>query len=355
MVKVKEKRRHREAAQKAWKTIRSQKRKTGAFKTGKITTFALQENKPPATELPVAKEKLECHWTGNRIVVPFDKSPPDISCGRFWELRWAYGCPFNCSYCYLRGTMRGKMKPQFVRTELVLQALDDAFAKITNPIIFNSGELSDSLMNPPLMEPIVDKFEEQNLHKIYLLTKCGMKNINFLINKSRKQVICGWSINAKEVAEKWETGAAIPEDRIHAATLASDYDYDTRIRIDPIFPIDDWKKKYSDLIDLIFSNFTPSKIILGTPRGLWKTIHYAKEANADIEWVDFFGEDSSWGKKLVFKQRKEIYEFFLEKLLAAGYPRANISMCKETIELWKALELNAVSGSCNCYGSQALK
>ena len=38
------------------------------------------------------------------------KIPPteinDIVCPHFLELKWAYGCPFNCAYCYLQGTLR---------------------------------------------------------------------------------------------------------------------------------------------------------------------------------------------------------------------------------------------------------
>jgi DNA repair photolyase len=243
------------------------------------------------------------------------------------------------------------MKPQYVRTELVLQALDEAFAKIKTPAIFNSGELSDSLMNPTLMKPIVDKFEEQKTHKIYLLSKCGTQNIAFLTDVSREQVICGWSINAPEVARLWEKGSAPPEDRIEAATLVSNAGYDTRIRIDPIFPIKDWKMHYDNLLNCILSKFTPNRIILGTPRGLWKTIKFAKEAGADIEWTKFFAEDTSWGKKLALEQRKQIYEFFYGELNSSGYPKNKISVCKETLEMWEALKLGNSPRICHCYNS----
>jgi spore photoproduct lyase len=351
MGNIKEKKKHREAALKAWKTIRTEKRKKAAKSTAKIADLISPERieKIKHPELISFKEELGLEWRGNRIVVPFEKTPPNIGCGMFWELRWAYGCPFDCSYCFLRGTMRGKMKPQFVRTELVLKAIDEAFSKIKNPSIFNSGELSDSLMNPQLMKPIVDKFEEQKLHKIYLLSKCGTQNISFLTDLSRKQVICGWSINVPEAAKQWEKSAAPPEDRIEAASLVSKVGYDTRIRIDPIFPIKDWKTKYADLLDQVLSHFTPNRIILGTPRGLWKTIQYAREANADLEWVRFFAEDSSWGKKLAFEQRKDIYDFFFSRLELGGYPRSQISLCKETPDIWKALGMNFTSGLCNCY------
>ena len=356
MVRLSEKAKHKEAALKAWKTIRSEKRDKASRDTAKLISFISPEKVERIIhpEAAILREETSGEWKGNRIVVPFDKTPPDIGCGKFWELRWAYGCPYDCSYCYLRGTMRGRMKPQFVRTELVLQALDEAFVNIKTPAIFNSGELSDSLMNPQLMKPIVDKFEQQQKHKVYLLSKCGFQNVGFLIEQPRKQVICGWSINATEIAKRWERSAASPEHRIEAAALVKEAGYDTRIRIDPIFPIKEWQTHYGDLITRIFERLTPDRIILGTPRGLWKTIKYAKEANADVDWVQFFAEDSSWGKKLGFKQRMEIYKFFYDRMKSEGYSQSKLSLCKETLEMWKALQLNTVANMCNCYSPKLL-
>jgi DNA repair photolyase len=353
MANLNEKKKHQNAAKKAWKTIRADKRKKAAMSTEKITRYITPEQinkiKHPdlADKLPLLSNQSD--WNGNRIIVPFTKTPSDIACGRFWEVRWAYGCPLNCSYCFLRGTMRGRMKPQYVRTELVLEALDEAFCRINVPTIFNSGELADSLMNPPMMEPIVNKFEEQNKHKIYLLSKFGSANVGFLTNKPRKQVICGWSINAPHIAGQWEKTAPSPLDRIEAAYLVKSAGFDTRVRLDPIFPVQNWRQHYGELVDKIFEKFTPNKVILGTPRGLWKTLEYARIANVNIDWIKFFSEDSGWGKKLAFQERKEIYEFMYDKLRSCGYNKSNISMCKETPVMWKELGLTYTYG-CNCYG-----
>ena len=354
MVNTDEKTKHRKAAIKAWQTIRAKKRQKAATSSEKITKFINPEviERIRHPELVKSIETEEVIWKGNRIVVPFDKTPADIACGKFWEIRWAYGCPLNCSYCYLRGTMRGRMKPQYVRTELVLQALDEAFEKIKRPSIFNTGELADSLMNPQLMLPIIDKFEEQENHQVYLLSKFGTSNVDFLTSKLRKQVICGWSINTPMVAKKWEKTAAFPQDRIEAASLVKKVGYDTRIRIDPIFPINNWQIHYGELINAILDKFTPDRIILGTPRGLWKTIKYAREANADMEWIRFFVEDTSWGKKIAFDQRVQIYEFFYDKLESCGYPKSKISLCKETTDMWKTLNLKPFPKVCNCYGAK---
>lgn len=357
MTILENKEKHRKAALKAWKTIKKRKRERAARNTQRILKFV----EPEKIHNIRHPESIDFHghvehaWKGNRIIMPFDKTPLDICCGRFWELRWAYGCPLNCSYCFLRGTTRGRMKPQFVRVEHVLEALDEAFLNISTPSIFNAGELSDALMNPKIMVQIIDKFEKQYKHKIYLLTKFGVRNIQFLLDKPRKQVICAWSINAPIVARKWEKSAPPPSERIEAAKLASMAGYDTRVRIDPIFPVRDWMLHYGNLVDKMLESFTPERIILGTPRGLWKTIKYAREAGVDMSWTWCFKEDTSWGKKLAFEQRKEIYQFLFDKLDFSGYPLSKVSICKETVEMLNDLGLHYTPKLCNCYGATAIR
>ena len=348
-----ERRKHREAALKAWETIRRKHREKRVEGVEKLTNFIDVEKIGKITHPEVSPEKIEDSWPGNGVIKLFKKTPEDIACGPFWEIRWAYGCPLNCSYCYLRGTMRGRMKQSYVRIEETTRCIKEAFQQIIEPQIFNSGELCDSLMNPPLMVKIVDLFEEQTKHKIFLLSKFGTKNIGFLLEKPRKQVICGWSINSEPVALKWESAAAKPSDRIEAASLVWESGYDTRIRIDPIFPIENWEKHYGKILEDVFSSFWPNRIILGTPRGLWKTINYAKKAGVDMSWTNFFEENTSWGKKLSFESRKDIYTFFYDKIESLSYPLQRVSMCKETTEMWNELGLKYVPKTCNCYGKAA--
>jgi spore photoproduct lyase len=352
--KIQIKNRQRKAAYKAWATIRNKTREKASINSQKIERYFRLSQISTIKHPEIQNEStLKITSYGKGIVSLFDKTPQDIACGRFWEVRWAYGCPLDCNYCYLRGTMRGKMNPSPLKTEHVFKAIEEAFSKITIPSIFNTGELSDSLMYPSLMEKIVDKFEEQDKHKVALLSKMGIRNIDFLLKKSRKQTICAWSVNATEVSKRWEKAAVPPDERIQAAKMVSEVGYDTRIRIDPIFPIFEWKKHYEKIIEKIFSALEPKRIILGTPRGLWKTIKYAREANIDMTWENYFNEDSGWGKKLAFKQRKEIYQFFYDKLNSAGYDSNKISMCKETNNMWASLDKNHTELTCNCYGPNA--
>lgn len=360
MTDSKEKEKRREAALKAWRTIRRKEAEKIAKSSRKILDFIT----PKAIASIVHPEvvlKKPIHIPprteySHGIVKLFAKTPADIACGPFWELRWAFGCPFDCSYCYLRGTNRGNMKPRFVKIQHILNALNEVFNdpyfNNGKPALFNSGELSDSLMNPSLMSEIVDKFGEQQKHKLVLLSKAGVNNVKFLLNKPdhvRKQVICAWSINAVEVAKKWERAAAPPEQRIQAAKTVYEAGYEVRVRIDPIFPIEDWKTCYQDILYRIFSEIEPTKIILGTPRGLKKTIYYARKAGVDMSWTKFFKEDTSWGKKLPFELRKTIYEWFIDKLDMLGYSKDRISICKETVLMLEELGIAYERGTCNCY------
>jgi len=352
--KKKGKLKYRQAAYKAWKTIKRKKFETAARTTKRIEEFISPEKvgaiKHPETPLST-KERTKY---GKGIICQFEKTPAKIACGKFWELRWAFGCPLNCAYCYLRGTNRGNMKPRYVNLEHVLKALDDAFndPKFNDgePTLFNSGELCDSLMNPAIMAEIADKFEEQGRHKLVLVTKFGPRNATFLVEKLRKNTLCIWSINAVEAARLWETTAPHPEERIKAASMVNEAGYEVRVRIDPIFPIYEWKECYADIVYKILSSFEPARIILGTPRGLWKTIFYAQKAGVDMSWSKFFDKvETGWGKKLPFALRKEIYEFVYDRLTAMGFDKSNISICKETRDLLDAMKLNYKPLTCQCY------
>jgi len=50
------------------------------------------------------KRKLVSHVNDGSIITRFDKTPlpqkaTDVVCPHFLELKWAYGCPFDCSWC----------------------------------------------------------------------------------------------------------------------------------------------------------------------------------------------------------------------------------------------------------------
>ena len=288
------------------------------------------------------------------IIRYFEKTPKDICCPHFYELNWAYGCRFNCAYCYLQGTLRGNVEPRYKPLKDVISTLDAVFNHplMVKPSVFNSGELTDSLVFPSIMEKISDKFEEQDKHRLLILTKSS--NIQFLLDKIRKNTIVSFSVNAPMVSGKWEKGAAPPEKRIAAVEKLCKKDYDVRARIDPIFPIANWKKAYGKLVEDLVSKSKITRITLGTPRGLAKTRIYSK----DLSWWKFAFEENpieetGWGKKLASSLRKEIYSHMIDTLKDKDF-NGSIALCKETDKMWEELGIKVGSYpdwkycKCNC-------
>jgi spore photoproduct lyase len=281
------------------------------------------------------------------IIKRFDKTllpekPTDVVCPHFLELKWAYGCPYDCSWCYLKGTFRfhnGKIMPGFKVKDFnkIKLHVEEFLDKVDEPEILNTGELADSLMyengNLPFSKFIIPMFEKQKKHKILFVTKSDRIK-NLLEINSHNQVIISFSLNAIPVAERWEKGAPGIINRIESATKLSKKNYKIRIRIDPMVPVESWQKYYKKLIDLIFLNFIPERITLGSLRGLQSTLNSTK----DNTWKKYLKETSGWGKKIDFETRLRMYLYIIG-YLKKKYKYNKISLCKETKAMWQALKL----------------
>ena len=288
------------------------------------------------------------------IIKRFDKTPlpvkaTSVICPHFLELKWAYGCPFDCAWCYLKGTFRFRpegMKPVIKDLEKVELHTRRFLEEVATPEILNTGEIADSLMgeslSPPFSKFIISMFEEQNLHKVLFVTKSD--NIRHLLEiNPHNQAIMSFSLNADEVAERWEGSTPSVDRRIEAGTRLSQAGYEVRIRIDPIVPIPDWERQYTILIDQIFTNFIPSRITLGSLRGLQSTIN----GSSDRSWLQYLSENSNWGKRVDFKTRYEIYATIINQL-KKKYDYEEGSLCKETLAMWGMLGMDYRKIKCNC-------
>ena len=280
---------------------------------------------------------------------PFPERPTDVVCPHFLELKWAYGCYFDCAWCYLKGTFRFRpegITPAFKDYEKIKKHVEVFLNNVKTPELLNTGEIADSLMgehlNPPFSKFIIEMFEKQNIHKVLFVTKsANIKNILKL--QSAKQAIFSFSVNAMPVAQKWEKKTPSPLKRIEAAKKLYEKGLTVRIRIDPMVPIEDWEKYYKELIDIIFSNFIPERITLGSLRGLQSTINGV----TDKSWIKYLKEWSNWGRKIDFETRYKMY-FTLIKYLENKYGYKNVALCKETIEMWNKLEMDWKNIKCNC-------
>ena len=289
------------------------------------------------------------------IITRFEKTPiptrsTDVVCPHFLELKWATGCPFDCAWCYLKGTLRfrpQKSKPYVKDYERIGQHVR-SFLENANGCeeVLNTGELADSLMweknGNPFSKFILSLFQGQNGHKVLFVTKS--KNIEHLLEDDRQSnAIISFSLNADAVAKRFEKGAPTVAERIEAASKLSRAGYDVRIRIDPMVPVLNWEESYTELVDNIFSEFVPSRITLGSLRGLQSTINQA----TDRSWVDYLSEKSNWGRRIAFNTRYRMY-LKLMQYLEEKHTYTDIALCKETLEIWDRLGMNYRNIKCNC-------
>ena len=291
------------------------------------------------------------------IIKLFDKTlipkrPNDVVCPHFLELKWANGCNFNCAWCYLQGTFRfldrGK-RPYIKDWNKIIMHLKALFScnGKTKPELVNAGEICDSLigekLNPPASKRLIELFNEQNYHKLLLVTKSDM--IDNLLRLEPKNTIVSFSINAYPVAERWEKSAPHPKRRIEAARKLYEYGYKVRIRIDPMVPVTNWEEYYTTLVNDLFKHLEPERITFGTLRGLWSTINNCK----DKSWVRFVldGESTNWGLRPKFEIRLEMFKTMIN-LLEKEYGYKDYALCKETVRVWSELELDYRKIKCNC-------
>ncbi len=290
------------------------------------------------------------------IIKRFDKtsrpkSKEDVACPHFLEFKWGYGCNYNCSWCYLQGTLRrlkSKTQPRIKDVEKIKKHLETFLEKAFYQELLNAGEIADSLMfenSDKALSNIIKECFDSPINKkdhIALIVTKSDKTENLLKNYIEHAII-SYSLNAHKPAKRWEKGAPTVDDRLAALEQLQDAGYKIRVRIDPIVPVPGWNGAYEGLINKIYKKLEPERITIGSLRGLKTTLIWAK----DKSWVKYLtnGERTNFGLRIKFDKRANLYEHITNKLESYG---ANFALCKETIGMWNHLGLDYKKIACNC-------
>ncbi|HHY35114.1 MAG TPA: hypothetical protein GX510_05710 [Firmicutes bacterium] len=260
----------------------------------------------------------------------FDKTPLGVVCPHFYELILSNGCPFDCDYCYLKLTFRGKKSPvlftnDWLSVQRELDSVSDG--------VFSTGELADSLaVIPPLLNEALDYFEGHRTKYLLLVTKST--NISCLLKrKPSPQIIVSFSVNSPIAARLFEHGAPNPATRLEAAERLASAGWRVRIRMDPIIGEVDLRD-YEGLCRRIGqSEF--ERVTVGTLRQYPGLHNYAKTAPRRGLKMAPDGR-----MRYPIQMRAAIYRQIADWL---GFQPA---LCKETQELWALL--GWTFNGCNC-------
>jgi len=290
-----------------------------------------------------------------------------MMCPEFERLKLASnGCFYQCDWCYLKLTYRAAFPFITVHTEYdkIQEQLRKRLAKTTEKVIFNSGELADSLAMEHLTgaaREFIPWFAQTENGYLYMLTKSD--NVDDILDLGHNgHTIVAWSMNNSEVSRRFEIGAPTFERRLRAARKVQEAGYPVRIRIDPIVPGPGWREAYAETVEKIFDEVSPERVTLGTLRfeeGFYKmrnSIFSTREELRDmVEGMEpMFSPRSVPGRKrpavgkysFPASERVEIFQHLMGEIRKRS--DCTIALCKEDRTIWEAVGLNLSRCSCVC-------
>jgi len=327
-----------------------------------------RERTPLLTTIQAGKQVLYVGPAG-KAVDDFSIADPRMVCPHFARLKWASnGCYFQCDWCYLKATFRAAQPYISVHVEYqkMERQLEKRLKNSTGPIMFNAGELADSLSLDHLSkaaEHFIKWFGEQEKGYLFLLTKCD--DVDHILHLPHNgHTIVAWSMNAPYVSRKFEKGAPSFKKRLEAARKVKEAGYRVRIRLDPIVPVKGWQKMYADTIRDICRIVKPERITLGTLRfeeqfynmrrsavskALLRHMEDMKPMFPPEKFVKTNGKPTTTSGKYSFSEdeRIEIFKFAVAEIRKHS-PRIPIALCKESAPVWRALRLNLSRCRCVC-------
>ncbi len=215
-----------------------------------------------------------------------------LSCGYF-ILNMGFGCPFDCSYCYLQHytNFPGIILP--VNIEKILLKLNIILKKSKKVLRIGTGEFTDSLVFDdviPYSNYLIPFFENQR-HILELKTKSV--NINNLLKiKGNKNVVISWSLNTPTCIKNEEHYTPSLNQRLKAASEVIENGFKVGFHFDPIIYYPDWEKEYKKTIELMF-----------------------KHAQKNIEWISLGALRFHRTLKQIIEMRYPVVELLNGELL----------------------------------------
>ena len=290
-----------------------------------------------------------------------------IACPSFARLKLAAnGCFYRCDWCYLKLTYRAAFPYITVKTQYdrIQDQVRRWLAKSDGPVMFNAGELADSLALDPLTgagAAFIPFFAGLSNGYLYMLTKSDeVEGILGLPHNGH--TVLAWSLNAPEISRKFEIGAPTFSRRLKAAQKAQKAGFRVRLRIDPVVPVSGWKDLYADCVDRIFEKVNPERITVGTLRfeeSFFRMKHQLLETGPEIFHimetmepmltpVSVAGKHRLSRGKFSFpdSRRVEIFRFVCERI--RKHSDCPVALCKETREIWQKVGLNGDRIQCAC-------
>jgi len=276
-------------------------------------------------------------------------------CVKFYKLTAYNNCNFWCEYCYLYLTFRTQpISTHFMNYEQMYDEIEkfDRSQVSKSLKLLNLGELGD-----PLAVDYITGFAKQIIpfmpehapgSRLLFLTKSDCVDGILDLNHGGQSII-SFSVNTEKVFRQLEHRTASPESRLAAATNVQKAGYEVRLRIDPIIFYSTWEKDYSELVDKIFRFVRPTRITIGEYRPSNGLANHISSRFPDSPLLRINKNLVREGGKLRYPKNQRVKMFrTIVEAIRKNDPSVDISLCKESPEIWKAVDLKMKGLLCNC-------
>ena len=302
-----------------------------------------------------------------KVVDVFEMPDDRMVCPHFDRLKLASnGCFYQCDWCYLKLTYRTVFPFITIRVQYdkIKKQLSKKISRTTDPVIFNSGELADSLSMEHLTgaaKEFIPWFGQNERAYLFMLTKSDTVE-GILDLPHNNHTIVAWSIKNEWISKQFEIGAPPFEMRLEAACTVQSAGYPVRIRLDPIVPFPGWKEAYAKTIQKIFSRISPERVTIGTLRfeggfyAMRNTFfttgpflpHCLEKMVPMFAPKKFPGLKKPKSGKYSFpeSERVHIFSFIIKEI--RKHSDCRIALCKESASVWNNVNLPLSKCSCVC-------
>lgn len=262
-----------------------------------------------------------------------------LSCN-YKILNLGFGCPFDCSYCYLQqySNFSGIIIPANLN-DFFCQ-LDYFEKNLKTPLRIGNGEFSDSLALDHLTEYSLQLMPYLKNKKFIFEFKTKSSNIkNILSNKPSPNIVISWSLNPASIIKSDEKKSACLASRLSAANRAQEAGFRLGFHFDPVIYQKNWETEYKNLVAELYQKVKPpfAWISLGSLRcnRRLKSVSEQRFPKSKIFYGELFlGKDN----KLRYPKfiRLEIYKKLFGWIRHFD-SKTPVYLCMESPDIWKEI------------------
>ena len=186
----------------------------------------------------------------------------DFGFSNFYYTSPILNCPYNCSYCFLKGMYPSSNLVIFVNIEDYLEEIEKLWTEKKNLYIACSYETD--LLAMERIVPYSRRFIDFCRGKKGLNIEVRTKSANIDAIKDvlpAENAVLSWTISTPFIAKTYEKNAPGIEKRVMAMKKAQELGFRVRLCFDPLIYYKGFEEEFYKLIEYIFDNIDKSKVM----------------------------------------------------------------------------------------------